>query len=150
MADGNNAAQVVVTNDAGLAQQIVSGHHSWKADEPVPAGTDTGPSPYDLMLSALGACTSMTLRLYAQRKGMDLKRITVKLRHYRVHVEDCTDCESKPNFLFRIDREIQVEGDLSEEQKSRLLEIAEHCPVHRTLTSKIDIQTTLNQTLLQL
>jgi putative redox protein len=136
-------AQVVVTSENGLAQQIVSGHHTWRADEPAPAGSDTGPSPYDLFLSGLGACTSMTLRLYAQRKGMDLKRITVKLRHYRVHAEDCIDCESKPNFLDRIDREILLEGDLSAEQKDRLLDIAEHCPVHRTLTSKIDIKTTL-------
>jgi uncharacterized OsmC-like protein len=143
MADGNNGAQVVVSSEAGLAQQVVSGQYAWQADEPAPAGTDTGPSPYELMLSALGACTSMTLRLYAQRKGMDLKRITVKLRHYRVHVEDCVDCESKPNFLFHIDREIRVEGKLTEEQKRRLLEIAEHCPVHRTLTSKIEIKTTL-------
>ena len=140
MADG---AQVVITNDSGLAQQIVSGHHSWRADEPTPSGTDTGPSPYELLLSALGSCTSMTLRLYAQRKGMDLKRITVKLRHYRVHVEDCVDCESKSDFLFHIDREILVEGELNDEQKRRLLDIAEHCPVHRTLSSKIEIQTTL-------
>ena len=136
-------AQVVITNDSGLAQRIVSGQHAWRADEPAPSGTDTGPSPYELLLSALGACTSMTLRLYAQRKGMDLKRITVRLRHYRVHVEDCVDCESKPSFLFHIDREIQVEGDLSDEQKRRLLDIAEHCPVHRTLTSKIEVKTTL-------
>ena len=136
-------AAVVVTNDSGLAQQIVSGHHEWRADEPAPAGTDTGPSPYELLLGALGSCTSMTLRLYAQRKGMDLRRITVKLRHYRVHVEDCVDCESKTNFQFHIDREIHVEGDLNEEQKRRLLDIAEHCPVHRTLTSKIDIKTTM-------
>ena len=140
MAEG---AQVVVTNEIGLAQQIVSGKNYWRSDEPAPVGTDTGPSPYELMLSALGSCTSMTLRLYAQRKGMDLKRITVRLRHYRVHAEDCVDCESKPNFQFHIDREIQVEGNLTDEQKHRLLEIAEKCPVHQTLTSKIEIKTTL-------
>ena len=135
--------QVVVTNENGLAQQIISGNHTWRADEPVPVGTDTGPSPFELLLSSLGACTSMTLRLYAQRKGMDLRRVTVRMRHYRVHASDCLECETKPSFLDRIDREIQVEGNLSDEHKRRLLYIAEHCPVHRTLMSKIDITTSL-------
>src|SRR5438132_6361253 len=81
--------QVVVSSEAGLAQEIVSGNHRWHADEPAPFGTDTGPSPYELLLASLGACTSMTLRLYAQRKGMDLQRIIVRLQHYRIHAEDC-------------------------------------------------------------
>src|SRR5262249_56030463 len=79
--------QVVVSSEKGLAQQIVSGKHSWSADEPAPLGTDTGPSPYELLLASLGACTSMTLRLYAERKGFDLQRVTVRLRHFRIHAE---------------------------------------------------------------
>src|SRR5262252_5227716 len=140
MAEG---AQVVVTNEIGLAQQIVSGKNYWRSDEPAPVGTDTGPSPYELMLSALGACTSMTLRLYAQRKGMDLQRITVRLQHSRIHASDCLDCETKSGFLDRIDRDIQLTGNLSEDEKHRLLEIAERCPVHRTLNSEIHILTSI-------
>ena len=137
------ATQVVVSSESGLAQEIVSGKHRWRADEPAPFGADAGPSPYDLLLSSLGACTSMTLRLYAQRKGMDLQRITVRLQHSRIHAEDCQDCETKKGSLDRIDREIELSGNLDEAQKQRLLEIAEHCPVHRTLKSEISIRTSL-------
>jgi putative redox protein len=137
-------AQVVVSSESGLAQQISSGKHHWRADEPVPIGTDTGPSPYELLLAALGACTSMTLRLYAQRKQWDLRAVTVRLQHFRVHAEDCKDCETKAGFLDRIDREIELSGNLDDTQKKRLLEIAEHCPVHRTLTSEINIRTSLS------
>jgi putative redox protein len=137
------ATQVVVSSAAGLAQEIVARDHRWKADEPAPFGTDIGPSPYELLLASLGACTSMTLRLYAQRKGMDLQRITVRLKHYRIHAEDCLECETKEGMLDRIDREIQLTGNLDEAQKQRLLEIAERCPVHRTLTSEINIRTSL-------
>ena len=123
-------------------RKIISGHHRWRADEPAPFGTDTGPSPYELLLASLGACTSMTLRLYAQRKGIDLRGITVRLKHLRIHADDCTECETKNGFLDRIDREIELTGNLDEAQKQRLLEIAERCPVHRTLTSEIKIRTT--------
>jgi putative redox protein len=140
MAEGT---QVIVSSLEGLAQQIVSGEHRWRADEPTPSGTDTGPTPYDLLLASLGACTSMTLRLYAQRKGMDLQRITVRLQHYRIHAEDCRDCETKSGILDRIDREIELSGNLDEAQRQRLLEIAERCPVHRTLKSEINIRTSL-------
>jgi putative redox protein len=140
MAEGT---QVIVSSLEGLAQEIVSGEHRWRADEPAPFGTDTGPAPYDLLLASLGACTSMTLRLYAQRKGMDLQHITVRLQHNRIHAEDCQDCETKSGFLDRIDREIELSGNLDESQKRRLLEIAEHCPVHRTLKSEINIRTSL-------
>ena len=133
--------QVIVSNESGLAQNIVSGKHRWIADEPAPFGTDTGPSPYELLLASLGACTSMTLRLYAQRKGWDLQRVTVRIQHSRIHATDCIDCETKEGFLDRIDREIQMSGNLDEAQKQRLLEIAERCPVHRTLKSEIDIRT---------
>src|SRR5215472_14259885 len=133
--------QVVVTSESGLAQEIVSGRHHWRADEPQGIGSDTGPSPYELLLASLGACTSMTLRLYAQRKGIDLRRITVRLQHYRIHAEDCQDCETKSGFLDHIDREIELTGNLDEAQRRRLLEIAERCPVHRTLKSEINIRT---------
>jgi putative redox protein len=134
---------VVVSSESGLSQNIVAGKHQWHADEPAPFGTDMGPSPYDLLLGALGACTSMTLRLYAQRKGMDLQRITVTLRHSKMHAEDCIDCETKEGLLDRIDREIELGGNLDEAQKLRLLDIANRCPVHRTLNSKINIQTSI-------
>src|SRR2546425_4316575 len=130
--------EVVLTSESGLSQEIVSGNHRLRADEPAPRGADTGPSPYGLLLASLGACTSMTMRLYAQRKGWDLQRITVRLRQYRIHAEDCQDCETKEGFLDRIDREIEMTGNLDDEQKNRLREIAERCPVHRTLVSEID------------
>src|SRR5207253_547888 len=133
--------QVVVTSESGLAQEILSGNHRWHADEPLPFGTDTGPSPYELLLASLGACTSMTLRLYAQRKGLDLQRVTIRLQHFRIYAEDCADCETKQGFIDRIDRAIELTGNLDEMQKQRLLEIAERCPVHRTLKSEINIRT---------
>lgn len=135
--------EITVSSENGLAQEIVSRTHRWRADEPAPLGTDTGPSPYELLLGSLGACTSMTLRLYAQRKGIDLRRITVRLQHYRIHAEDCRDCETKSGFLDRIDRQIELTGSLDEVQRVRMLEIAERCPVHRTLKSEINIQTSM-------
>ena len=136
-------AEVVVSSESGLAQEISSGKHRWRADEPAPFGSDTGPSPYELLLAALGACTSMTLRLYAQRKEWDLRRVTVRLQHSRIHAVDCMECETKEGFLDRIDLEIELSGNLDDPQKRRLLEIAEHCPVHRTLTSEINVRTSL-------
>ncbi len=140
----SKSTEVVVASDEGLAQEIVSANHRWRADEPAPAGTDTGPSPYEILLASLGACTSMTLRLYAQRKGWALQRVTVRLRHSRIHAEDCRDCETKQGFLDRIDRQIEFSGNLDAAQKQRLLEIAQQCPVHRTLKSEIDIRTSVH------
>jgi putative redox protein len=136
---------VVVTGDAsGLAQDITVGPHRLSADEPVTeGGTDTGPSPYDLLLAALGACTSMTLVLYARRKQWPLRVVTVRLRHSRVHAADCESCETREGMLDRIERDVELVGDLDEEQRARLMEIAARCPVHRTLTSEIDIRTRL-------
>lgn len=134
---------VIVWSESGLAQQITAGNHQLRADEPIPLGTDSGPTPYDLLLASLGACTSMTLRLYAQRKGWDLQRVIVRLRHYRIHAEDCQECETKKGFLDHIDREIEITGSLDAEQKNRLREIAEKCPVHRTLQSEINIRTSV-------
>jgi len=140
----SNETEVVVSSASGLTQEITSGPHRMTADEPVElGGAGLGPSPYELLLASLGACTSMTLRLYATRKGWDLQQITVRLRHHRVHAQDCIGCEKKRPFLDRIEREILVTGNLNDEQKARLQVIAESCPVHRTLTSSSDIQTSL-------
>ena len=136
---------LVVVEETGhgrLEQIVTTGTHRYLADEPVAVGGgDTGPGPYDFLLSALGACTSMTLRLYAERKQLPLERIRVALRHRRVHVEDCAGCEGKDMKLEVIDREITLTGDLDLPTRARLMEIADKCPVHRTLTSKIDIRT---------
>jgi putative redox protein len=135
--------QVVVTSESGLEQEIVAGKHHWRADEPAGIGTDKGPSPYQLLLSSLGACTSMTLRMYAQRKGWDLRRVTIRLQHFRIYAEDCEECETREGYLDRIERVIEMTGNLDAAQKRRLLEIADRCPVHRTLTSEINIRTSL-------
>ena len=129
---------------AGFAQEISVGRHRLTGDEPISdGGTDTGPTPYDLLLAALGACTSMTLALYARRKQWPLEAVTVRLRHSKIHAADCADCETTEGLLDHIDRDVELSGALSEEQRARLLEIAEKCPVHRTLTSEIHIQTRL-------
>jgi putative redox protein len=127
---------------AGFAQEILAGPHRMTADEPKSArGTDTGPSPYDLLLAALGASTSMTVGMYARRKGWPLEEVTVDLRHSKVYASDCADCESKEAMLDRIELDIHFVGELTAEQRTKLLEIANKCPVHRTLTSKIEIET---------
>jgi uncharacterized OsmC-like protein/pimeloyl-ACP methyl ester carboxylesterase len=136
--------EVVVreTRHGTFQQDITAGRHRLVADEPVAAGgRDSGPGPYDLLLAALGACTSMTLRLYADRKQLPLTRTQVRLRHSRIYAADCADCETKDGMLDRIDRVISFEGELDAETRKRLLEIADKCPVHRTLTSEIDIRT---------
>lgn len=123
-------------------QRITVGGHELLADEPEPTGTDSGPTPYDLLLAGLGACTSMTVRMYAQRKGWPLENVTVSLRHSRIHAKDCADCETEVGLVDRIERVVHLEGDLDADQHKRLLDIAEKCPVHRTLTSETVIQTT--------
>jgi putative redox protein len=135
----------VVVTDAGTGrytQKIITGRHLLTADEPVSVGgVDAGPSPYELLLAALGACTSMTLRMYADRKGLPLHRTTVRLRHDRVHAKDCDQIEQSIGKLSRIHREIEVEGPLNDEDRQRLVEIADRCPVHRTLSSEIVFET---------
>ena len=135
--------EVVVRGKAsGFEQEVTAGSHHFKSDEPVSdGGTDTGPGPYDLLLAALGSCTSMTVALYARRKGWALDSVTVHLRHEKIHAEDCAECETRAGLLDRIEREIRFSGSLDAEQRSKLLEIAEKCPVHRTLKSEIDIRT---------
>ena len=139
---------VVHGKSQGFAQDIKVGSHRLRADEPkADGGTDEGPGPYDLLISALGACTSMTISLYARRKQWPLEAVTVRLRHSKVHVEDCVDCETKNEKLDRIERDVELHGILTEEQRARLLEIANKCPVHKTLTSRIDIRTRLVEAL---
>jgi putative redox protein len=104
-------------------------------------GLDSGPGPYDLVLAGLGACTAMTLRLYAERKALPLDRVAVELSHNRIHAADCESCETKEGMIDRIERAITLRGDLDQSQRQRLLEIADKCPVHRTLTSEVDIRT---------
>jgi uncharacterized OsmC-like protein len=141
------APSVVVRGTrAGFSQEIAVADHRLQADEPVSSGgTDTGPSPYELLLAALGSCTSMTLGMYARRKNWQLDRIVVRLRHSRIHAEDCAECEKKFGLLDRIDVELELSGSLTLEQRSKLLEIAEKCPVHRTLESEINIRSSLRE-----
>jgi putative redox protein len=138
----NETADVVVRGNArSFRQEIVAGKHHLLADEPVSAGGgDAGPDPYDYLLTALGVCTSMTVGLYARRKQMPLKNITVSLRHSRIYAQDCEECETKEGMLDRIDVEVELTGSLSAEQHAKLMEIAGKCPVHRTLTSEINIR----------
>lgn len=132
------------TGDEGFATEIRAGRHRLTADEPAAAGgTDLGPTPFDMLVAALGACTAMTLRMYADRKGWPLAAATVRLSHRKMHASECTSCETREGMLDRIEREVELEGPLDPEQKQRLLQIADRCPVHRTLTSETVIATRL-------
>lgn len=142
-----NIPQEVVVSETGngqFTQKIVIGSHVLIADEPIiNGGKDTGPSPYDFLLAALGSCTSMTLRMYAKLKKFPLEQVIVRLKHEKIHVEDCIGCENNNSKIDHIERLIELEGTLTQEQRTQLLEIANKCPVHRTLTSKIIITTEL-------
>jgi len=130
------------TRRGRFQQQIMLGRHRLLADEPVKdGGLDSGPGPYDLLLGSLGACTAMTVRLYADLKQIPLKRTQVRLRHEKIYAKDCAECETKDGKIDHIERAITFEGDLTAEQRARLLEIADKCPVHRTLKSEVDIRT---------
>jgi putative redox protein len=139
------APEVVVRgNAAGFSQSIRAGLHELASDEPLDqGGAGTGPSPYELLAAALGACTSMTLGMYARRKQWPLDDVQVRLRHSRIYAEDCADCDTKDGMLDRIDRDIELAGNLTAEQRARLVEIADLCPVHRTLTRGMQIHTRL-------
>jgi putative redox protein len=133
---------VVESGEGKFTERLLDGRHVLIADEPVVAGgNDRGPGPYELLLMALGACTTMTLRLYADRKRWPLDRVIVRLHHAKIHAEDCADCETRQGLLDRIERVIELEGALDPAQRQRLMEIADMCPVHRTLTSEIKIET---------
>jgi uncharacterized OsmC-like protein/pimeloyl-ACP methyl ester carboxylesterase len=139
-----DGVRIVEAGDGKFAQTIYAGGHRLRADEPVElGGADSGPSPYDLLVAALGACTAMTLRLYADRKQIPLERVIVELKHGKVHAADCAECETREGTIDRIDRVLTVEGPLDEAQRAKLLEIADKCPVHRTLKSEIWISTHL-------
>ena len=142
IADG----QVLITEqDKKFLRHIYTERHQLLADEPVASGgSDRGPNPYEYLLAALGTCTSMTIRMYASRKQINLENISILLEHSRIHAKDCTECESREGYVDRIDKTITLEGDLSVEQKQRLLEIADKCPVHKTLLNEILIKTMLS------
>jgi uncharacterized OsmC-like protein len=138
----NKTPDVVVHGNASsFKQEILAGKHRLLADEPVNAGGgDAGPDPYDYLLAALGVCTSMTVGLYARRKQFPLENIMVSLWHSRIYAQDCEECETKEGMLDRIEIELELAGDLTAEQHDKLMEIAGKCPVHRTLTSEINIR----------
>ena len=135
-------SHVTVTSLDNLKHEVTYGaNKTLITDEPIAAGgDDAGPDPYTLLLAALGSCISMTLMLYARRKGWPLRRVSVRLRQQRLHAKDCAECTSDPeSFVHRIERAIVLEGDLTDEQRARLMEISHKCPVHKTLTSEIVI-----------
>jgi len=138
----NTTPHIVVRGDAeNFEQEISVGKHRLLADEPVSAGGgDAGPNPYDYLLASLGVCTSMTVGFYARRNKLPLEDITVSLSHSRIYARDCEECETKEGMLDRIDVEIELTGSLTEAQHAKLMEIAAKCPVHRTLTSEINIR----------
>ena len=135
---------VVHTGAVGYKTEVRKGKHGYVADEPISAGgTGLGPSPYNYLMAALGSCTSMTLRMYADRKEWPLTGITVRLNHGKIHATDCEACETESGKIDFIEREIELEGDLTDEQRIRLLEIADRCPVHRTLHGEVNVVTRL-------
>lgn len=137
----------VIVSESGkgkLSQTITIGQHVLTADESIQdGGNDLGPNPYDYLLSALGACTAMTIRMYANRHEIPVKHICVVLQHEKIYAKDCADCESETSKIDHINRQIELDGELTEDQRKILLSIANKCPVHRTLTSKIFITTQL-------
>lgn len=133
---------VMETREGRFTQDITAGAYHLRADEPATAGgNDSGFTPYDLLLASLGACTSMTLRMYAEQKKWPLDRVTVQLRHNKIHAKDCAECETREGKIDRIEREIRLTGNLDAAQRARLMEIADKCPIHRTLHSEVLIKT---------
>lgn len=141
---GDGEVLVAEAGTGFFTQTIDANGHRLVADEPFDYGGDnTGPSPYDLLTAGLGACTTMTMRMYARHKELPVEHLSVKLRHEKIHAKDCTDCETKEGRIDRITREIEIVGDLTEEQRQGLLRIADKCPVHRTLHAEVKIDTAL-------
>lgn len=145
-ASNNSKAQepkeVVIYGDGeGLHQEVFVGSHRLAADEPPESGgSDRGPDPYDLLLASLGVCTSITLTMYAQREGLPLRGVTTRLQHSSIHADDCAECDTKEGKIDAIKLNIELDGPLSNEQHSQLTEIAEKCPIHRSLTSETIIR----------
>src|SRR5208283_2065339 len=137
---------VARTGKTGFRTEIIANGHSLVADEPISVGgANSGPTPYDLLVSALGACTGMTLRMYADHKKLPLDAVIVRLRHQKIHAEDCQDCEDPKSKIDFIEREIELQGDLDQPARQKMLEIANRCPVHRTLESRSRIDSKLKQ-----
>jgi uncharacterized OsmC-like protein/alpha/beta superfamily hydrolase len=140
----SNVVEVGESGAARFTQHVRTGRHLLIADEPIAAGgDDAGPGPYDYLLAALGACTSMTMRMYAERKGISVERFSVRLSHHKVHAKDCADCETREGRIDEITREISIEGDVPEGARERLMQIADKCPVHQTLTHEVKIRSRL-------
>jgi putative redox protein len=135
---------VVVSARGSFRTEVTAGKHQFVLDEPESAGgTDEGPTPYDALAAALGGCTAMTLHFYARREKLPLEGVDVEVRHDREHVKDCADCLTRSGFIHRFSVKITLMGDLSDEQRERLLMIAKRCPVARTLGSEIRIDEVL-------
>jgi uncharacterized OsmC-like protein len=146
MTDSRTFGDAVFVSESAAGpygQRITAGGHQLVADEPTAVGgADSGPTPYDLLLAGLGACTAITVRMYAERKGWPLRRVTVRVRHQRIHATDCLGCETTIGLVDRIERELEFDGELTGDQRARLLDIADRCPVHRLLNSEVLISTT--------
>ncbi len=140
----SNDNRVVVRTGSTLRTEVVANGYTLLADEPIGlGGTNSGPTPYDYLLAALGSCTAMTLRMYADHKKWPLESVAVRLQHQKVYRRDCEECETKDRKIDRIRLELELAGPLEEPQRGRLLEIAEMCPVHRTLESEVMMETSL-------
>lgn len=141
---GNADGWVTARTGNSVRTEITTGTFELVSDEPEDlGGNDDGPTPYDYLMGALGACTSMTVRMYADRKDWPLESVTTRLRHRKVHAEDCAECETQRGRIDFVEREVELEGPLDEEQRHKLLDIADKCPVHRTLESEVRIETRL-------
>ena len=140
-------AQVLTRTEDGYRTEVRAGHHALLADEPTRlGGTDTGPNPYEYLLAALGACTTITMRMYANHKGLPLEAVNVRLSHQKVHARDCQECESETGKVDIMDRELEIIGpELTSEQRQSIAAIADKCPVHRTLHSEIRVRTTVKE-----
>ncbi len=135
----NDMTQITAELTTGMAVRLSNGRHEWTGDEPLElGGTDTGPNPYELLLGSLAACTCITLAFYCKRKGIALDRVSTHYDFSRVHADDCADCDDpKIGFIDKITSKVHIEGDFDETQRKRLAEIAERCPVHKTLANGV-------------
>jgi putative redox protein len=137
---------IVRSTGRGYAHEIRARTHTLLADEPESVGgTDTGPDPYELLLASLGACIAMTLRMYATQKGIPLAGVSVRLSHRKVHARDCADCEHQTGYVDVIDKHVELTGDLTADQRTRLLEISDRCPVHKTITGQVEIRHAISE-----
>ncbi len=138
-------ARITAELTSGLQVTISNGRHTWRGDEPAAAGgDDTGPTPYEMLLGALAACTCITLQLYCRHKGIVLKAVSATYDYDRVHAEDCVDCDNpKRGHLERVSSHIRIAGEFDDAQRKRLAEVAERCPVHKTLANGVHLVDTV-------